>query len=56
MQRKKINKRLKQWGCLQQVYRHELQRHAELLRAVAVITQFAIDDGEKLFEVDYTVA
>ena len=49
-----INKRCKQWGCLRQVYRHELQRHAELLRAVAVITQFAIDEGEKLFEVCYT--
>ena len=48
-----INKRLKQWGCLSQVYRHELEFHTELLRAVAVMTQLSIDNGEKLFELNY---
>ena len=48
-----VNKRLKQWGCLAQVYRHELAMHQDLVRAVAVITQFAIDQGEILFQVDY---
>ena len=44
---------MKDWSCLDQVYRHSLSRHSDLVRAVAVLTQFAIDDGETLFETNY---
>ena len=48
-----LNGRLKTWGILSQVFRHNILRHGEVLRACAVLTQLAIDDGEKLFEVEY---
>ena len=50
-----VNKRLKQWECLNQIYRHKVVSHTDVLRAVASITQLAIDEGEKLFQLDYTI-
>jgi hypothetical protein len=47
-----VNKRFKQWGCLKQVFRHNddlARRHSSCFRAVAVITQLSIEDGEPLF-------
>jgi len=49
-----INKRLKQWGCLSQMFRHDLVKHGTFFRAVAVITQLSIDAGEPLFSIDYS--
>ena len=49
-----VNKRFKQWGCLKQVFRHKedlARQHSSCFRAVAVITQLAIDNGEPLFSV-----
>ena len=48
-----INIRSKDWGILKQVYRHDLPSHAEVFRAIAVITQIAIDSGEKCFSCIY---
>ena len=51
-----VNKRFKQWGCLKQVFRHShdlAYKHASVFRAVAVITQLAIEDGEPLYAVKY---
>ena len=48
-----VNKRFEQWGCLKQVFCHEIFKHAHVFRAVAVITQLLIQLGEPLFEVDY---
>ena len=48
-----INGRFKTWGILSQVYRHDIRRHGEVFRAVAVITQLAIENGSPLFQVDY---
>ena len=51
-----VNKRMKQFGCLKQVFRHAddlAYKHASAFRAVAVITQLSIDDGEPLFSVKY---
>jgi hypothetical protein len=51
-----VNKRFKQWGCLKQVFRHVhdlAYKHASVFRAVAVITQLAIEDGEPLYAVEY---
>ena len=48
-----VNKRFKQWEILVQVYRHDITMHGYVFRAIAVITQLAIENGEPLFPVDY---
>ena len=48
-----LNGRLKTWGILSQIFRHNILRHGKVLRACAVLTQLAIEDGKKLFEVEY---
>lgn len=48
-----VNKRIKQWEILNSPYRHEITQHGSVFRAVAVITQIAIKNGEPLFQVDY---
>ena len=47
------NKRFKMWSCLKQVYRHDIAKHGDVFRAVCVITQLTIMNGEPLFEVEY---
>ena len=49
-----VNKRLKQYGCLTQRFRHSVAKHAACFRAVAVLTQLAIEYGEPLYQVDYS--
>jgi hypothetical protein len=47
-----VNKRLKQWGCLKDRFRHDVaHKHSSCFRAVAVLTQLAIEFGEPLFDV-----
>ena len=53
MRQETINTRLKQWEILKQVYRHDITKHGSVLRAVAVLVQVAIENGEPLFQVDY---
>jgi len=48
-----VNKRFKQWGCLGQVYRHEVDDHHRLFTAVAVCTQICLENGEPLYQVRY---
>ncbi len=48
-----LNKRLKQWHCLHDTFRHDLEKHSFVFQAVAVIVQVAIENGEPLFRVDY---
>ena len=48
-----VNKRFKQWGILNQVFRHDLIHHRDVFAAICVITQLAIENGEALFEVHY---
>ena len=48
-----INKRFKLWGCLAQTFRHDLDQHGDVFRAVTVICQLTINNGEQLFQVDY---
>jgi hypothetical protein len=40
-----LNGRLKNWGILSQVYRHDIMRHGEVFRACAVVTQLTIENG-----------
>ena len=48
-----INKRMKQWGCMRKVFHHDLLKHQKCFNAVIVLTQFAIDEGENLFPIEY---
>lgn len=49
------NKRLKQFGCLKERFRHhDFNKHAICFRAVAVLTQLAIEAGEPLWDVEYS--
>ncbi len=48
-----LNGHLKNWGILRQVYRHDILRHGDVFRACAVVTQLTINEGDRLFEVEY---
>ena len=48
-----LNGRLKNWGILSQVFRHNIGSHKEVFWACAVVMQLTIEDGELLFEVEY---
>ena len=41
-----VNRRFKQFICLNQVYRHELDCHSSISCDVVVLTQIGIDQGE----------
>jgi hypothetical protein len=45
-----VNARIKNFGILQNRYRHELTKHSLVFRACAVLSQLAIENGEPLFE------
>ena len=48
-----VNNRFKFWGILRQTYRHDIPKHGYVFRAIAIITQLSIKNGEKLFECGY---
>jgi hypothetical protein len=48
-----LNGRLKNWHCLHDTFRHDLEKHGSAFRAVAVIVQVMIENGEPLFGVEY---
>lgn len=48
------NKRLKQWKILRDEYRHNIEDHGAVFRAIAVLTQLSLEHGEPLFEVEYS--
>ena len=47
------NGRFKKWGVLKNCYRHDLAKHGVCFRAIANLTQVAIENGEPLFSVHY---
>ena len=47
-----INKRFKHFEVLKTTFRHDISLHADIFRAVAVLVQLQIEEGEKLFDVD----
>jgi hypothetical protein len=53
-QQETVNKRFKNWGCLNQKFRHCITKHADIFCAVTVITQLAIQNGKPLFDVEYS--
>jgi hypothetical protein len=48
-----VNKRLKQFTCLKQRFRHDLQKHRLVFAAAAVCTQLSIENGELPFQCAY---
>ena len=48
-----INKRFKQWQILKKVYRSKISNHGHVFRTVAIVTQICIENGERLFHLDY---
>ena len=48
-----VNKRLKEWNCLNSLFWHNLRKHDPVFQAVASIAQLAIENGEPLFDVEY---
>ena len=50
-----INKRLKDWGILRQMFRHveQLCSHGSVVRTILVLEQIAINQGEPLFQTGY---
>jgi hypothetical protein len=48
-----LNGRLKNWGILSQVFRHDIRPPGDVFWACAVITQLTIEHGEPLFVVEY---
>lgn len=49
-----VNQRFKQFGALKQVFRHNIGVHRVVFESVVVVTQLSINNGEKLFHVDYS--
>ena len=47
------NKRLKQFNVLKRVYRHDINTHGTCFRAVAAVTQLALQNGEPLFATNF---
>ena len=54
MRHETVNRRIKQWRCMKDVFRHGIDFHSICFSAVAVMTQIAISQGEPLFQVKYT--
>jgi hypothetical protein len=49
-----LNGRFKNWEILKSMYRHDIMEHGNVFRAIAAVTQISIDEGERLFEVEYS--
>ena len=43
----------KTWGILQHTYHHDIRRHGEVFREIAIMAQLAISNGSSLFSVEY---
>ena len=51
-----INARLKAYAILHEVFRHDITQHGYVFRAVAVLVQLSIKNGDPLFSVHYKCA
>jgi len=43
------------WGCLNSVYRHDIDFHQDVFYACAVLVQLKIECGDPLFQVEYNL-
>ena len=44
-----VNRKFKEWQILNNVFRHDIKKHSMVFRAIIVITQVRINNGEKLY-------
>ena len=49
---KTVNKGFKNFGCLKQVFWHNLIFHLACFHAVVAVTQMAFDKGKAVFQID----
>lgn len=47
-----LNRRMKQFEALKQVYRHSLKKHPMIVHAVSNVTQLLLENGHPLFSVN----
>ena len=47
-----VNRRVKQFRCMKDIFRHELYLHPRFLHAVVNLTQLMIQNGEPLYSVE----
>ena len=47
-----LNGRLKNWGCLRQIFRHDRNKHHMVLQTAVVVAQINISIGNPLFQVN----
>ena len=48
-----VNRRFKQWHCLQERWRHDRNKHQDVFIAIVCLTQIEILNGHPLFQVTY---
>lgn len=48
-----VNNRFKMWAILKGTFRADILKHGDVFRAIAVITQIEIENGQPLFSVHY---
>ena len=48
-----VNRRLKQFGCLKQQFRHPISKHSTVCCAVIAIVQISLENGHPLFDIGY---
>ena len=48
-----VNRRVKQFSCMSQTFRHSLYLHPRFFHAVINLTQLMIENGEPLYPVEY---
>lgn len=46
-----VNKRIRQFKILNDIFRHNIQNHPLIFHAIVNITQLMIENGEPLFKV-----
>jgi hypothetical protein len=52
-QHEHVNKRFKQWQILHRCFRHNVNKHQPVFISIAVITEIALENGERLYQIDY---
>ena len=50
---KTVNRRFKEWQCLQQRWHHNREKHPLVFSAVAGLMQIEILNGQPLTQIDY---
>lgn len=47
-----INRRFKEWGILEQTYRHPEEKHGKIFRAIVTLTQLEIRGGGNVWDIE----